>query len=257
MALRFHLIGLSSALLLCAWLAQPALGQQLSSNEATVVEQRAFLDAHPDLDYRIRGMQALNNGDPAAAMTALQRAAWYADKPSQALVALMYWEGRGVAQDRALAYAWMDLAAERGYPDMLAQRERFWAALDASQQARAVSEGQAVYARYGDSVAQDRIARVLRRQRTQMTGSRTGFTGNLNVVVPVPSVGGDDSAMPATITLSGSEYYASKFWNPAEYQAWHDLQWKLLREGRVDVGELEVDKNAKPQPPSRVKPDSE
>ncbi len=42
----------------------------------------------------------------------------------QALMAEMLWQGsHDPPQDRAAAYAWMDLAAERGYPELLRQRE--------------------------------------------------------------------------------------------------------------------------------------
>src|SRR3546814_6828921 len=78
------------------------------------------------------------------------RAARYADKPSQAMVAEMHWRGLGVPQDRELGYAWMDLAAERMYPNFVIKRERYWQLLDADQRSNAIERGQQLLAEYGD-----------------------------------------------------------------------------------------------------------
>src|SRR5690606_37219363 len=91
-----------------------------------------FLKAHPDLRYRLHGLEKYKERDFDDALKFFRRAAFYADKPSQGMVAEMYWRGEGVEQDRALAYAWMDLAAERGYRGFLGLRERYWNALGAS-----------------------------------------------------------------------------------------------------------------------------
>ncbi len=64
-------------------------------------------------------------------MTKFLRAARYADKPSQAMIAQMLWNGDGVPVDRVMAYVWADLAAERGYPAFIATREKFWSELNA------------------------------------------------------------------------------------------------------------------------------
>src|SRR5687767_7064117 len=71
---------------------------------------------HPDTHYRRLGFTSYAAGNHYEAVSYLTRAARYADKPSQLALALMYWEGDGVDADRARAYAWADVAAERGYP---------------------------------------------------------------------------------------------------------------------------------------------
>src|SRR5687768_7671599 len=106
----------------------PALHAE-SSPDSLILSSHSFLDAHPDIKFRNRGFAAQERGDLAAAHEAFERAARFADKPSQAVIAEMLWKGEGVAQDRAKAYAWMDLAAERGYRAMLVQREEYWKAL--------------------------------------------------------------------------------------------------------------------------------
>ena len=96
----------------------------------TDIMSEGFLASHPDLRWRIEGARSYESKQYDRALTEFQRSAHHADKPSQAIIAEMYWSGTGVAMDRALAYAWMDLAAERGYATFLGQRERYWNALD-------------------------------------------------------------------------------------------------------------------------------
>ncbi|MCD9098917.1 sel1 repeat family protein [Luteimonas fraxinea] len=199
--------------------------------EQQILDSAGFLAAHPDLENRGRGWAAYNRGEHAEAMTYFRRGARYADKPSQGMVAEMIWKGEGAPRDPALAYAWMDLAAERGYEGFTILRERYWQALDAAQREEAIEKGQAVYAEFGDAVAQPRIAAVLRRARRQMTGSRVGMSGNLRIEIAGP--GGISQS------IDGSKYYAEKFWEPEAYQAWHDAVWKKPLVGRVDVGDVE------------------
>ena len=192
-----------------------------------------FLNSHPDLRFRLLGLEKFREGEHEQALGYFQRASYYADKPSQGMVAEMLWDGRGVARDPALAYVWMDLAAERGYEGFLALRERYWAALDPAQRARAIEEGQALYARYGDEAAQPRMATLLRRERLKMTGSHLGNPGNLRIIVPGPT---DDTST----SIDGSKFYDERYWNPAKYQAWHDSIWMKPRIGKVSVGALET-----------------
>lgn len=207
---------------------------------AGAISNESFLSAHPDLQFRLKGMDELKNGNPVKAIAYFKRSAFFGDKPSQAMIATLYWEGRGATANRALGYAWMDLAAERQYPDFLLQRERYWAALDEGERETAIKEGREIYARYGDAITGPRIATVLRRASRQMAGSRTGFSGNLRVIVPMPGGNSDPdpNSVPNVMVIDGSEFYAPEFWEPHQYQRWHDTQWKESRMGRVEVGEL-------------------
>src|SRR5690606_16599770 len=96
------------------------------ANLPEIIESDTFRNGHPDIRWRQDGMQALERNDPRRAFDYFQRAARHADKPSQAMVAEMLWTGRGVIRDRPLAYAWMDLAAERQQRDLLIKREYYW-----------------------------------------------------------------------------------------------------------------------------------
>ena len=68
-----------------------------------------------------------------------RNAARYGDKLSEQRWPTC-WNGQGGPADRALGYAWMDLAAERGTEWLVVQRERFWEALIADERERAVRE---------------------------------------------------------------------------------------------------------------------
>lgn len=203
-----------------------------------------FLSGHPDLRYRLLGLEDFKRGRHADALRFFRRASFYSDKPSQGMVAEMYWTGQGVERDPVAAYIWMDLAAERGYEGFLILRERYWQGLDEAQRRLAVELGQDVYAKYGDAAAQPRLASVMRRVRNNVTGSRTGSVGNVQILVPMP--GGMQQ-------IDGSKFYDEQFWDPQQYQAWQDAVWKRFRVGRVTVGELvSVPENGIPDGGSRI-----
>lgn len=229
-----HWQGIAAGVLLSGLLAAPASHAARPAppdpTEDRLMITAGFLNGHPDLRFRLLGLEKHKAGDLPNAFRFYQYAAQYADKPSQGMVAEMLWNGQGVTADKALAYAWMDLAAERGYEGFVGLRERYWAALDESERSRAIEEGKALYARYGDDVAKPRIAAVLRRERSRVTGSRTGFTGSLRIIVP-------GAAGPEEI--DGSRFYDERYWDPAQYQAWHDSVWMKPRIATVDVGEAQ------------------
>lgn len=190
-----------------------------------------FLTHHPDMKYRMLGMKAYEQRRYADAMRLFRRASYFADKPSQGMVAEMYWNGHGVERDPALAYVWMDLAAERSYVGFLGLRERYWSALDAAQRERALREGAQVYARFGDAAAQVRYDHQLRIGRRTLTGSRTGFNRGVQLEVPGPR---------GNQTIEGSKFFDDRYWDAKKYWAWQDKVWKNPPIGRVEVGELEV-----------------
>ena len=219
---------LSRHWLVLALLLAPALA---SADDDEVMNHPVFVAAHPDMYWRQLGQEALKAGDAREAYGHFRKSAGYADKASQAMVAEMLWNGQGTDQDRALAYAWMDLAAERGYEGFVGHHERYWKALDEAERASALEVGQTVYARYGDQASEPRLAAVLRRERARQAGSRTGFTGALKIYIPGP--GGD------YLQIDGSTYYDERYWEPAKYRALQDSIWERSYTGRVDVGPVE------------------
>lgn len=189
-----------------------------------------FLDHHQDLKYRMYGMQAYRKGRYDDALRFFRRAGFFADKPSQGMVAEMYWNGQGTPRDPVQAYIWMDLAAERGYQGFLVQRERYWKTLSETERARAIEEGQALYARFGDAAAKPRYEHQLRIGKSQMTGSRTGFNRGVQIEIPGPD---GSQAIP------GSKFYDDRYWNAKKYWAWQDKLWMKPRIGKVTIGEIE------------------
>jgi hypothetical protein len=201
-----------------------------------------FLTHHPDMKYRLLGLEAYRQGRFEDALQFFRRASFHADKPSQGMVAEMYWKGEGVARDPALAYAWMDLAAERGYVGFARLREQYWAELSAAERERAIAEGERIYARFGDDAAKPRYEFQLRVGRRTMTGSRTGF--NRGIAIEVPGPGGSQM-------IEGSRYFDERYWDAKKYWAWQDKVWRNPRIGRGTASDLQ-DVRAVPPAASRI-----
>lgn len=210
--------------------AIPAQAEEapLSLQEHAVISSPAYLKAHPDLRYRQLGLEAVERNRPEDARRYFQLGARHADKLSQALMAELLWNGRGGPADRALAYAWMDLAAERGTQWLLVRREQYWAALDDAERERAVREGGKLYADYGDPVAKPRQDREMRRNMGEMTGSRTGALGAMTAM-QVRYNGQMVKVVPEV-------YYAERLWQPEAYWKWQDEQLQAVDRAAVDVG---------------------
>lgn len=228
------------ALALCLPAGEASANRSPDQLKSARVLTEGFLRYHPDIKHRLEGLKHLDDGAPDQAYTEFQRAAKYADKVSQAMVAELLWAGAVDGADRARAYAWMDLAAERGYQVFIAKREQYWAALDADERERAIEVGQEIYAEFGDEVAKPRLERVLKRGRLNITGSRVGFVGALEIQVPGPD--------GEWIRISGEEYYDDKLWKSGEYFAWQDRTWGGEPIGTVTVGEVNAeDEEAAPK----------
>lgn len=187
---------------------------------------------HPDVYHRLRGLAAFEAARPQEAAAEFRRAAHYGDKGSQAMLAELYWDGIGMAADRALAYAWMDLAAERGYPLLVAKRERFWEAMTAGERERALAAGVPLYADYGDAVAKPRLDAMLRAGTRGIVGSRTG--GSAAFVEVYTGIARGDSKNPVR-GVRRPDYYAARFWQPDDYWRSVDLAWSTPPSGVVRI----------------------
>ncbi|QNP39470.1 sel1 repeat family protein [Lysobacter solisilvae (ex Woo and Kim 2020)] len=242
---KLHALQPSALALLLAIAPATALAEQKSPPpdplDNPLLITAGFLSHHQDIQYRLLGMDAYKEKRFEDAMRYFRRAGYFADKPSQGMVGEMYWNGEGVEADRALAYAWMDLAAERGYTGFLGLREKYWQAMNEGERARAIEQGQALYARFGDAAAKPRYEAELRRGKNSIVGSRTGFNRGVKIEVPGPA---------GSQMIDGSKFYDERYWNAKKYWAWQDGIWAKPRVGKVSVGEAEaVHKNA---PGSRI-----
>jgi len=252
-------------LLSAAGFAQTSREQALNDPDVQKV-LRAMGNAstwyHPDLDGEFSGIHAYAHGDFAAAVKFFERGAYYADKLSQLSLGLMYLNGEGVDTDPLRALAWIELAAERGYPNYIATRESVKASLTPDQLSQAAVLGKELGETYADAVAKPRLAKQMRLGQMQLTGSRTGFDfGPQN---PPPTFGYNWAGITdakncmayENVVLGaglenpvsgcgGSNLNAKARWNPDQYFTTRDTLWKAI----VDVGTLTTGGEPETPPP--------
>jgi hypothetical protein len=187
---------------------------------------------HPNERHRLYGQKAAATGNWRDAAKAFRMAARYADKYSQHRLSLLHWHGIGVREDRVLGYLWADIAAERGYPQFLAIRERMWRELTPVQQAEVARRGPALYAEFGDPVAKPRFQRALAQSSLTLTGSRTGFDGGVGITSGDKLRGTLANVNDALILAT---LHSPSRTDPKRYWAAEDRAWK---NGIVRVGEI-------------------
>lgn len=173
---------------------------------------------HPNELWRYRALRALKLDQPERALQNFSSAAKYGDKFSQHALSLMHWHGIGTVVDRAQAYVWADLAAERGYRDLLLVREKMWLGMNAAQRGQALLLGEALYAQYGDAAAKPRMEWAMRRALASATGSRLGFS--------IDRVEFMNHGAIANLGLSARDYYAEQRWDTKTYWREQDRQWR-------------------------------
>lgn len=219
--------------------ATTAGAKDLQEDDPYIISSEAFLRGHPDMLWRWRGVTKYQNQRYKEAVSDFLDAARYADKPSQAMLAMMYWNGDGIAVDRTRAYAWIDLAAERKYPSFIATRDKFWAALREDERPGALDAAKELRAKYGDEHTQARQGLEMGRAKLEVTGSHLGYAGNLFMRLPGPD--------GRTRMFSGYEFYSSRYWSPHEYWTWQNEIWEPR--GEVEVGPVQpVDDGADDAP---------
>lgn len=139
------------------------------------------MDARPGLYYFYRGVEAVDRGDDAFAIDMYRTSASWAYKPAEYNLAIMYAKGEGVPVDRPLAMAWIALAAERGDADFVEAREVIYATLTKDEFEKANAIWRELKKTYGDANALKRAKARWAEVRASITGSRTGFVGNLRI----------------------------------------------------------------------------
>lgn len=247
---RLSLTIIASAIALASWMASAATQVGDNGVQVALLANPRIIETHPDLHYRQLAIRAYEGGDKAAALGLLRKAASYADKPSQAMLAAMYWNGDGPPADRPRGYAWMDLAADRGYRDLLVQRESYWNALDAAGRRQAIAVGREIYAEYNDKAGLARLDGTLRQEANRATGSRTGFGGN-NLTVRMrggtagPGLTPNQDQGPVEVggtPVRGEDYYSPALWSASEYIKLKDHVWEQARAetGTVEIGPLQA-----------------
>ncbi|MBF6026051.1 SEL1-like repeat protein [Lysobacter niastensis] len=198
---------------------------------------------HPNEEWRLHGLKSYLSGNHDEAVMRFERAAWYADKFSQHYLSLIYWYGEGVPVDRAQAYIWADLAAERGSVPLLAIREKMWASMTPEEQNKVRSTGHDYYVKYGDETARPRAEMEIRRFARTMTGSRLGYRNQQIDITqggPIQGTFGNSTAGMMTAsansngTVEGDEFYAEERTSLNTYWAAQDAE--LGGRGSVGIG---------------------
>jgi hypothetical protein len=171
--------------------------------------------------YRYKAAREASKGEWAHAALLFETAARYGDKYSQHRLSLLHWHGVGVAKNRIDAYVWADLAAERGYPTLLAIREKMWETLTHEEREAVPIRGKRLYAKYGDKAALSLFRGMLARQRAR----------HFLLI---------RSTVPSNLPRFYEDSYLSQ-----EAQSWKKI--------RIDVGDIQTDTvkapSAEPSPP--------
>ncbi len=219
-----------AAALFVAAAASASPPTEVRDDDPLIVNSEAFQRGHPDLLWRNRAATAYQQKRYEEAATRFRYAARYGDKPSQAMLAMMLWNGDGIGADRVQAYAWIDVAAERGYKSFLATREKFWVGLSEDERRRAADLGKALYAEYGDERAKKRLDLEMTREKLRITGSHLGRPKGALVLLPGPD--GRPRPIPDTV------FWSPRYWNPQQYWSLQDRVWEQPK-GHVDVGPVQ------------------
>lgn len=176
-----------------------------------------------------QGMRDYNEGRLFSARHYFLVAARYGDKVAQYNLGVMYFNGQGVPADPVRGWAWFDLAAERGYPQMVETSLDAWDLLDPAQREAATVYRDELAAEFGDAVVVPRVAAMMERVRRNATGSRTGHVSGRLVIY-------DRSGM----SRDGREFYARERWDYREIVRIETQLFEQLARGRVTIGEFEV-----------------
>jgi uncharacterized protein len=174
---------------------------------------KTYTEGHPDIINEFAGMHRYAEGDYAGAMQRFLVAASYADKPSQLSIGLMYLNGQGVQKDPATAWAWISIAAERGYPQFVSTKNDLWLQLSSEQRQQARATEQQLYAQYGDPTAQPRMLQALQQ-------------GMANANSASNSIGAAQNYCAQSHAKECADLYAKWFWDPNSYFAGRDSTWK-------------------------------
>jgi hypothetical protein len=177
-------------------------------------------------------MEAHAEGDVASAIRDFERAARYADKPSQFALGVIYLKGEGVPRDRALAFAWLDVAAERDYPEVVEQRDLLWAQMTDGERAAGELLSSRLFKRYGDAKAKPRHRSKTMAALQHSLGKSKSVRDDV-IVTDLMNCSAGVVDLRRGNPCAEREFFAHRF-DPERYWAVQDANWG--RGGVVDVG---------------------
>lgn len=196
--------------------------------------QEAYTDSsvHYDQVFRWRAMEAFQSGQVAAAIRDFERAARYADKPSQFALGVIHMNGSGVPRDRALAYAWLDVAAERGYEEIVEQRDLLWSQLTDGERTAGRFLAKRLLGKYGDARAKPRHRSKTLAALQHSLGKSKSVRDDV-IVTDLQNCSAGVVDFRRGNPCSERDFYSSRF-DPKHYWAVQDAAWGAS--GVVEVG---------------------
>ena len=106
------------------------------------------------------------------------------DKYAQYMIGFMHLIGAGVPEDAVVASAWYRLAAERGYPQFIAERDRLLRRFTPVDLVKSDEEYRKLRRKYSDLVILARLVREDVEAYRTLTGSRIDSSGAVTIVDP-------------------------------------------------------------------------
>jgi len=128
----------------------------------------------PDRLFMGEAIRAYNKGANQSAFNYFKKAAALGNALSQRYIGLMYINALGVEKDMVKGYAWLKLAARDGTARNLDLKKQVFQLLTPEQIKQIEINYKQVEQDYGPIAALTRRDRWVRKQKMQMTGSRTG-----------------------------------------------------------------------------------
>ncbi len=173
---------------------------------------------NPGLALYKEAVRQYQSGNHSRAFDTYEESAHWGNKLSQFNLGTMYYNGVHVSRDPARAWAWIKLASERGYQQLIEMEQAIWDELDDGQRTRAerILEAELV-PEYGDEVALPRMERFVNRRYRSATGSRLGGVAGSNPVFVQPR---------DQVQSTGDVYYGEDNWRVERWleqeAAWFD-----------------------------------
>ena len=168
-----------------------------------------------------RGLSASKAGNTGLAHDSFVRAARDANKVAQFKLGIMYLEGYRGPSNPERAWAWMELSAEREYPQFREVADLLLSTFSENEKATAqrILEEE-LRPIYGDEVTIPRVTSKMRRVYRNQTGTRAGFGGNKIRIVDNSSLrgaasqtAGAGSFLDSVTFTDGSVFYARHKWD--------------------------------------------
>lgn len=169
----------------------------------------------------------------SSALSTYKAAARWSDKFAQYNIGMMHLRGEGTEYDPLRGWAWLELSAERGYPQFQEAADALWRLFDDAERdrARAILENDLLPV-YGDEVTLERTAREMRFRQRDATGSRTGSLGMLQMLRVIDASG---------FTRDGTEFYDPEKWDFQNIVRYETDLMIAIHGGTVELQELELD----------------